>query len=150
KCVIERFFRSSDFRERERRAEQVAGAESTENIFPRPVKSRALSGSCGNHGQDASLSAGIPDKSTTLAPEVRASFRLAAVNWGEPAKKMRFAWLKLSSSTGWITAASPPASVRVPAAISSSRRRKSAAAKRLSSRRDFSSAPRREDAPAMT
>src|SRR5438552_1971473 len=49
-----------------------------------------------------------------------------------------------------MTAASPAASVSVPTDKSSSTRRKSEAAKRDSSRRDLSSAPRREEAPAMT
>src|SRR5260221_3012553 len=49
-----------------------------------------------------------------------------------------------------MTAASPAASVSVPTDGSSSTRRKSEAAKRDSSRRDLSSAPRREEAPAMT
>src|SRR5258706_16471840 len=48
-----------------------------------------------------------------------------------------------------MTAASPAASVSVPTDGSSSTRRKSEAAKRDSSRRDLSSAPRREEAPAM-
>src|SRR5215471_21696754 len=84
------------------------------------------------------------------APLRLESGRLVLVKAAEPAKKTVQALEKLSSSTGWITAASPPASVRVPAAVSSSSRRKSEAAKRLSSSRDFSSAPRRDEAPAMT
>src|SRR5438552_5525379 len=49
-----------------------------------------------------------------------------------------------------MTAASPAASVSVPTDRSSSTSPKSEAAKRDSSRRDLSSAPRREEAPAMT
>src|SRR5689334_22516289 len=49
-----------------------------------------------------------------------------------------------------MTAGSPPASVKVPAAVSSSTREISHPAKRLSSSKDFSSAPRREEAPAIT
>src|ERR1700676_337851 len=47
-------------------------------------------------------------------------------------------------------AGSPAASVSVPTAISSSSKEKSHPAKRLSSRSDLSSAPSREDAPAIT
>src|SRR6266849_3839287 len=81
---------------------------------------------------------------------LRAAGRLRSVNAAEPAKKMNFAREKLPSSTGWITAGSPAASVNVPTAISSSSSEKSQPAKRLSSSKDLSSAPRREDAPAIT
>ncbi len=45
----------------------------------------------------------------------------------------------VSSSTRWISAASPPASVKIPAASSSSTSRKSHPANRLSSKSDFTS-----------
>src|SRR6476620_11314869 len=47
-------------------------------------------------------------------------------------------------------AGSPPASVRVPATVSSSTKERSQLAKLLSSKRDLTSAPSREDAPAST
>src|SRR5215471_5071811 len=79
-----------------------------------------------------------------------AALRLAFVNAAEPVKNTNRALSKLPSSTGWITVASPPASVKVPAASSSSSNRKSQPANLLSSSKDFSSAPRSEDAPAIT
>src|SRR6266849_228439 len=85
----------------------------------------------------------------TVAPEPRAAGRLRWLKASEAVKKTSLAWEKLPSSTGWMTAASPAASVSVPAAVSSSRREKAQPAKRLSCRRDFSSAPRREDALAI-
>src|SRR5579871_1223896 len=49
-----------------------------------------------------------------------------------------------------MTTASPPASVRVPAASSSSSSRKSDAANRPCSSSDFNSAPSKDEAPAIT
>ena len=59
------------------------------------------------------------------APLRCANARFARVNSLEPVKNTKRARSKLSSSTGWMTAGSPPASVSVPAASSSSSRRKS-------------------------
>src|SRR5438477_4065234 len=94
--------------------------------------------------------ASSPDKSTIRAPLRLARSRFRFVKPAEPAKKIIQAFLKLSSSTGWMMAGSPPASVRSPATDSSSTRRKSQAAKLLSSKTDLSSAPSSEDAPAIT
>jgi len=49
----------------------------------------------------------------TMAPDSRAAGRLRSVNAAEPVKKTNFARTKLPSSTGWMTAGSPAASVRV-------------------------------------
>src|SRR5215467_4757867 len=97
---MERFLRPRYLSASESRAEQAAGADRTENIVSRSGKVSALPGNSGNQGQEASRSAFIPDRSMTRAPERIARFQLAMVNWGEPAKKIRLARLKLSSSTG--------------------------------------------------
>src|SRR5712672_2782780 len=91
-----------------------------------------------------------PERSITVAPDSRAAERLRSVNAAEPVKKMSLARSKVPSSTGWMTAGSPPASVSVPATVSSSTNERSQLANRLSSRRDFSSAPSGEEAPAIT
>src|SRR6266478_9801393 len=133
-----------------------AGADGTTKMPASLLNASFLNGcpagtsNFGNHLRASACPANSPDKSTIRAPLFLARSKFLLLNAGEPVKNTIQALLKLSSSTGWIIAASPPASVSIPAKVSSSTRRKSDAAKRLSSRSAFSSAPSREEAPAMT
>src|SRR5258706_14648508 len=83
----------------------------------------------------------------TIAPESRAAGRLRLVNAAEPAKKMSFAREKVPSSTGWITAGAPPASVNVPAAGCSSTKDRTQQAEGLFSRRGFKLCARGDGGP---
>src|SRR5215470_2286604 len=100
KWVTERRCKPSCLSASDRSAEHAACAERTEYRHSFSLQSSALPDNCGNQGQEASLAADIPDKSMTLPPEAKASFKFVSVNLGEPVKKIRFAWLKLSSSMG--------------------------------------------------
>src|SRR5215467_10852261 len=70
----------------------------------------------GSQAQTSGWPASSPERSTIRAPLRLANGRFVFVKADEPVKKMTQALSKLSSSTGWMTAASPPASVSVPAA----------------------------------
>src|SRR6266702_6354003 len=90
----------------------TAGAEMTQKCGLLGVN-RVLQNSLslGNHGLGGkSLVRALPVKSITIAPAARAALKLRAENSREPVKNTNRALSKLPSSTGRITAGSPPAS----------------------------------------
>ena len=113
----------------------MAGAEGERNRFLRPPAPGEGAGagskapSRGIQRRAPGEAANPPVRSMTVAPARSAAGVRWAANRPEPVKKTKRVRSKLVSSTAWMTAASPPSSVRVPASDSSSRRRISPAGK---------------------
>src|SRR6516225_5518655 len=132
---------------RARLATAIPPTEKTANAFAllatlRPVRAAIF----GNQGAAPGSDKVACEKSMMVAPASRDGARHCFAKALEPVRKTYFAAWNVSSSTRWMKAASPAASVRVPATSSSSTRRKSQVAKMLSSRRDFTSFPSNHDA----